>query len=44
MMPAEFVSSAVSMFANTLPQFFDLGDQFIPCHAIEIFIHSLPPV
>ena len=40
MMPAERVSSAVSVLPNPSPQPPDLGNQLLACHRLEILVHN----
>jgi len=39
-MPAERVSSAVSVLPNPSPQPPDLGNQLLACHRLEILVHN----
>jgi hypothetical protein len=39
MVPAEIVTRGIAMRSNSRAQFPDLSRQFLPAHAIEIFIH-----
>jgi hypothetical protein len=40
MMPAQLVTCAVTMSANTLPQLFHFLDELIARHTLEIRIHG----
>ena len=42
MMPAQFMSGTVAVFADTCPELFNLGDQLLPGHAFKVFIHKDP--
>jgi hypothetical protein len=39
--PAKFVSAAVTMLTDALAQLLDFVDQFLTCHLTEIFIHDV---
>jgi hypothetical protein len=41
MMPAELVTSAIAVTANTLPQLSYFHDQLVARHAVNVFVHVL---
>lgn len=43
MVPAEFMTTAVAMFANALPEFLYFGNKLFTCHLFKVGIHSMVP-
>src|SRR5688500_7295494 len=43
LVPAELVQVAVAMSSDAPPQRFDLLDQLIARHPVEVLVHSAPP-
>jgi hypothetical protein len=42
MVPAEFMTSAVAMFADALPQLPYFGNELFTCHLVKVGVHGNP--
>jgi hypothetical protein len=43
MVPAEFMTAAVSMLTDALPEFLYFGNKLFTCHLVKVGVHSVVP-
>ena len=41
MVPTEFMTAAVAMLTDALPEFLYFGDKLFTCHLIKVGVHSV---
>jgi hypothetical protein len=43
MVPAEFMTAAVAMLLDALPEFLYFGNELFTCHLVKVGVHSVVP-